>query len=65
MQSNAKAYMVVPSLILVVDKSCPKTPSRVDTCPCDRDGGQVNQKHCKPNGEGRQDLDTWSLRIKS
>lgn len=36
------AYMVIPSMLFVVNKGCPKTPSWVDTCACDRDGGQVN-----------------------
>jgi hypothetical protein len=51
-----KAYMVIPSLVLVVNEGCPKTPSRVDACPSDGDGGQVNQKHSKPNWQWSQDL---------
>lgn len=48
--------MVMPSLFLVENEGCPKTPCRVDACPCDGDGGQVNQKHSKPNRQWRQDL---------
>ena len=48
--------MVIPSKVLVVNEGCTKTPSWVDTSSCDRNGGQVNQKHCKPNRQWCQDL---------
>lgn len=60
--------MVIPGLVLVVNEGCPKTPSRVDASTCDGDGGQVNQKHSKPNRQWRQDLNiksriVWSLNL--
>jgi len=53
--SNPEYPMVIPSEVLVVNEGCTKTPSWVDTSSCDRNGGQVNQKHCKPNRQWCQD----------
>jgi len=48
--------MVIPGLIFVVDNSSSKTPSRVDACASDWDGGQVNHEHSKSNGKWSQNL---------
>lgn len=48
--------MVVPCVISVVNNGSSKTPGRVDAGSSDGDGGQMNQKYCKPNGERSQKL---------
>jgi len=50
------AYLVMPGLLVVVDNSSSKTPSRVDASSCDWDGGQVNHEHSKSNWERSQYL---------
>ena len=48
--------MVIPGLILVVDDRRTETASRVDASSGDGDGGQVDQEHCKSNGQWCQNL---------
>uniref|UniRef100_A0A803R5T7 Uncharacterized protein n=1 Tax=Cannabis sativa TaxID=3483 RepID=A0A803R5T7_CANSA len=47
--SNPEHPMVIPSLFIVVDNGGSKTSSRVDARTRDRNGGQVNHEHSKPN----------------
>lgn len=58
-KNNGKyeTYVIIPRVKLsVVDDCGTKTPSRVDTGASNGDGGQVNQEHGEPNGQGCQDL---------
>lgn len=48
--------MISPGLGLVVDDSSSEASSRVDSGAGDGDGGQVNHKHSKSNGEWGQNL---------
>lgn len=50
------SYHVIPCMVLVVDDGSPETPSRVNASSSDRNGGQVNQEHCEPNGKRSQNL---------
>ncbi|KAG9158527.1 hypothetical protein Leryth_016173 [Lithospermum erythrorhizon] len=52
-------YVVVPGVILVVDDGSSKTTGWVDAGSSNRDGGQVNQEHCKSDGERSQKLQTY------
>ena len=54
--SHQNTYHVIPCMLSVEDDSSSKTPGWVNASSCDGDGGQVNQEHCKPNGEGGQNL---------
>ena len=48
--------LVIPGLLIVVDNSSPQTPGRVDTGASDRNSGQVNHEHGKPNWKRCQNL---------
>ena len=48
--------MVIPGLVIVVDNSSTKAPSRVDARSSDGDGGQVNHEHSKSNWKWSQNL---------
>lgn len=48
--------MVMPSMAPVVDDCCTKTPSRVNTSPCNWNSRQMHHKHCKPNWQWSQNL---------
>jgi hypothetical protein len=39
--------MMVP--VVVVNDLSSETASRIDSCPSDGDGGQMNHEDCKPN----------------
>lgn len=49
-------YLVIPSLLVVEYDSRPKASSWVDASAGDRDGGQVNYEHRKPNWKWCQHL---------
>lgn len=51
-------YLVIPGFLFVIDDSSAETPSWVDTGASDRDGGEVNHEHSKPDGEWCQNLDS-------
>lgn len=55
-RSHPEDPHVIPCMLSVEDDSSSKTPGWVNASSCDGDGGQVNQEHCKPNGEGGQNL---------
>lgn len=48
--------MVAPYVLFVVNDGSSKTPGWVDAGSSDGDGGQMNQKYRKPNGERSQNL---------
>ena len=52
-------YLVIPSLVHVVDDGSSKASGRVDASSCNGDGGQVNQEHCKPNWKRSQNLHSY------
>lgn len=49
-------YVVIPSVLFVVDDRCTETTGRVDAGSSDGDGSQVNQEHSESNGEWCQNL---------
>ena len=63
-RSDHGAYHVIPGMLFVVDDGGPQTPSRVDAGSSDGDGCQMNQEHCKPNGERSQNLQFNAGKIK-
>lgn len=49
--------MVIPSVLPVVDDGSSETPGRINAGSGDGNGGQMDQKHCKPNGKRSQNRD--------
>lgn len=49
-------YVVIPSVLFVVDDRCTETTGRVDAGSSDGNGCQVNQEHSESNGEWCQNL---------
>ena len=59
--SKGCTYMVIPSVLPVVDDGSSETPGRINAGSGDGNGGQMDQKHCKPNGKRSQNLQTKSI----
>ncbi|GER28706.1 MiaB-like protein [Striga asiatica] len=55
-RKHKNKYLIVPCLVLPVNHGSPKAPCRVYSGSGDRDRGQVDHEHGKPNGKWRQDL---------
>ena len=48
--------MIIPGFLIVDDDSSTKAPSRVDASTGNRDCGQVDHEHSKPNWKWSQNL---------
>lgn len=56
MISMGASYMIIPGFFIVDDDGCTKAPGRVDAGTSNRDCGQVDHEHSKPNWKWSQNL---------
>ena len=55
-KEGIESYMIIPSLVLVVDDGSSQASCGVNTSAGDGDGGKVDQEHGETDGKGCQKL---------